>query len=61
MCLTSYSTYYELYVLKRITKMNGRFEEQLPLAFASIVVKLEVLHQNLEFPKNRVLNIVSAY
>ncbi len=41
--------------------MNGRFEEQLPLAFASIVVKLEVLHQNLEFPKNRVLNIVSAY
>jgi hypothetical protein len=47
--LASYSTYYELCVLERITKMKGRVEEHLPFSFASIVVKLEVLHQNLKF------------
>jgi hypothetical protein len=41
--------------------MKGRFEEQLPVAFASIVVKLEVLHQNFEFLRNQLPNIVSAY
>jgi hypothetical protein len=50
--LTSYSTYYELYILERITKMKGRAKEQLPLAFAYVISKLEVLHQNPKFSKN---------
>jgi hypothetical protein len=50
--LTSYSTYYELCVLERITKMKRKAKEQLPLAFAYVIAKLEVLHQNPEFPKN---------
>ncbi len=41
--------------------MKGRVEKQLPLAFAYVVIKLEVLHQNLEFPNNQVLNIVPTY
>jgi hypothetical protein len=61
MGITSYSTYYELCILERITKMKGRVEKQLPLAFAYVVIKLEVLHQNLEFPNNQVLNIVPTY
>jgi len=52
MGLTSYSTYYECCVLERITKMRGRVEEQLPLAFVYVVAKLAILHQNLGFPKN---------
>jgi hypothetical protein len=59
--LTSYSTYYELCVLERITKMKGRVEKQLPLAFASVITKLEILHQNLKFITNQVPNIVHAY
>jgi hypothetical protein len=52
MGLASYSTYYEHCVLERITKMKGRVDEQLPFAFAYVVTKLEVLHQNPEFPRN---------
>jgi hypothetical protein len=61
MGLASYSTYYELCILERITKMKGRAKKKLPLAFASIVVKFEILHQNLEFLKNQILGIVPAY
>jgi hypothetical protein len=41
--------------------MKGKVEKQLPLAFAFIVIKFEILHQNLEFPKNQVPGIVPAY
>ncbi len=41
--------------------MKGRAKKKLPLAFASIVVKFEILHQNLEFLKNQILGIVPAY
>jgi hypothetical protein len=61
MGLTSYSTFYEHCILERITKLKGRVEEQLPLAFAYVVTKLEVLHQNPEFPNNQVPNIILAY
>jgi hypothetical protein len=59
--LASYSTYYELCILERITKMKGRVEEQVPLAFAFIIAKLEILHQNHEFLRNQVPNTVHAY
>jgi hypothetical protein len=41
--------------------MKGRAKKQLPLAFASVVIKFEILHQNLEFPKNQVPGIVPTY
>jgi hypothetical protein len=52
MGLASYSTYYGHCIVERITKMKGKVEEQLPLAFAYVVTKLEILHQNLKFPGN---------
>jgi hypothetical protein len=52
MGLTSYSTYYKCCVFERITKMKRRVEEQLPLAFAYVVAKLEILHQNPRLPNN---------
>jgi hypothetical protein len=61
MGLTSYSTYYELCVLERITKMKGRVEKQLPLAFAFVITKLEILHQNPKFLRNQIPNIVPTY
>ncbi len=41
--------------------MKGRVEEQVPLAFAFIIAKLEILHQNHEFLRNQVPNTVHAY
>jgi len=41
--------------------MKGRAEKQLALAFTFVVIKFEILHQNLEFPKNQVPCIVPAY
>ncbi len=41
--------------------MKGRVEKQLPLAFASVITKLEILHQNPKFITNQVPNIVHAY
>ncbi len=50
--LASYSTYYELCILERIKKMKGKVEEQLPFVFSFVIANLEILHQNLEFPRN---------
>ncbi len=41
--------------------MKGRAKKQLPLIFAFVITKLEVLHQNLEFLRNPVPNIVPTY
>jgi hypothetical protein len=45
MGLASYSTYYEFCILERITKMKGRVEEQLQLAFAFVITKLGVFEE----------------